>query len=141
MLRVFGEILFGEVGDFADHVVLADVEVDVTAISLGDGKRLEDYRSAFVINCAGEQGIDHVHERSLNRLGVLDESDGTDFGIHAGLDALDHASVEVTEIFFLEGRGAAAVSGDGDVGALAGVGMNGHGYIPRKTRFAPKSMS
>jgi hypothetical protein len=33
------------------------------------------------------------------------------------------------------------VSGHGDVGALTGVGMNGHGYIPRKTRFAPKSMS
>jgi hypothetical protein len=46
-----------------------------------------------------------------------------DFGVDAGLHALDHAGVEVAKVFLLERGGTAAVSGDLDVSALANVRM------------------
>jgi len=63
-----------------------------------------------------------------------------DLRVHAGWHSLDHAGVEVAEVFLLERGRATAVPGDLDVGALTNVGMNRHRYIPRKSRFSPKSM-
>ena len=120
---MFGEVLVGVVGDFADHVVLTDVEVDVAGISYGDVKRLEDEGGALVIDGAFEDGVDHVHDRGLDGFGVFDEGDGSDLRVDASLHALDHAGVEVAEIFLLERGGTAAVSGDLDVGAATNVWM------------------
>jgi hypothetical protein len=64
-----------------------------------------------------------VHEGGLDGFGALDESDGMDFGVNASFYALDHAGVEVAEIFLLKCGGTAAVSGDLDVSALANVRM------------------
>jgi|ERR1022692_2110698 hypothetical protein len=46
---MFGEILLGVVRDFADHAVLADVEVDVAGISYRDVERFEDEGRALVV--------------------------------------------------------------------------------------------
>jgi hypothetical protein len=49
---MFGEVLLGVVGDFADHVILADVEVDITGVSYGDVQRFEDEGGALVVDGA-----------------------------------------------------------------------------------------
>ena len=120
---MFGEVLVGVVGDFVDHVVLADVEVDVAGISYGDVEGLEDEGGALVVDGAFEDGVDHVHERGLDGFGAFDQGDGVDLRIDARLHALDHAGVEVAEVFLLERGGTAAVSGDLDVGAATNVRM------------------
>ena len=120
---MFGEVLLGEVGDFADHVVLTDVEVDVAGISYGDVEGFEDDVGALVVDGAFEDGVDGVHDRGLNGFGAFEEGDGVDLGVHAGLHSFNHAGVEVAEIFLFEGGGTAAVSGDLDVGAATNVGM------------------
>jgi len=140
LFGMFGEILGGVVGDFADHVVRADMEIDIFRISYGDVQGFEYDVGTFDVYRPFEDGVDHVHEGGLDSFGVFDEGDGVDLGVDPGLHAFDHAGVEVAEIFLLEGGGTAAVSGDLDVGAAANVGMEGHGYIPRKSRFSPKSM-
>jgi len=127
--------LLGVVGDFADHVVLADVEVDVAGISCGDVEGFEDEVGTFRVNSAFEDGVDGVHEGALDGFGVFDQGDGVDFGVDAGLHALDHAGVEVAKVLLFERGGTAAVSGDFDVGAAANVGMDGHGCIPRNFAF------
>ena len=49
--------------------------------------------------------------------------DGVDLRVDAGLDALDHAGVEVAKVFLFERGGTAAVSGDLDVSAATDVRM------------------
>ena len=120
---MFGQVLVGVVGDFADHVVGADVEVDVAGISYGDVEGFEDEGGALVVDGAFENGVDGAHDRGLDGFGVFDEGDGVDLRIHASLHALDHAGVEVAEIFLLERGGTAAVSGDLDVSAATNVWM------------------
>ena len=131
----------GVVGDLVDHVVLTDAEVNVAGISYGDVEGFEDEGGTLVVDGAFEHGVDHVHERSLNGFGALDQGNGLDLRIHAGLHTFDHAGVEVAEVFLLERGGTAAVSGDLDVGAATNVRMQRHGYVPRKSRFSPKSMN
>ena len=120
---MFGEILLGVVGDFADHVVAADVEVDVAGISHGDVQGFEDDIGALVVDGAFEDGIDHVHDGGLNGFGVFDQGHGVDLRIDASLHALDHAGVEVAKVLLLERGGTAAMSGDLDVGAATDVRM------------------
>jgi len=141
LFGVFGQVLFGVVGNFADHVVLAKVEVEVAGISYRDVEGFEDEVGALVVHGAFEDGVDGVHEGGLDGFGAFDEGDGMDLGVDAGLHSFDHAGVEVAEVFLFEGGGAAAVSGDLDVSAAANVRMQRHGYIPRKSRFSPKSMN
>src|SRR5208283_1368052 len=124
---MFGKILLGVVGDFADHVVLADVEVDVAGISYGDVEGFEDEVGTFGVDGAFEDGVDGVHEGALNGFGVFDQGNGVDLRVDASLHTLDHAGVEVAKVFLFERGGTAAVSGDFDVGAAANVGMDGHG--------------
>ena len=137
---MFGQILLGVVGDFLDHIVLGDVEVDVAGISYGDVEGFEEDVGALVVDSAFEDGVDGVHDRGLDGFGVFDQGDGVNLGVDASLDSFDHAGVKVAEVFLLERGGTAAVSGDFYVGALTNVWMNGHGYIPRNSRFSPKSM-
>ncbi len=117
-----------------------DVEEDVAGISYGDVQGFEEDVGALEVDGAFEDGVDHVHERGLDGFGVFDEGDGVDLGVDTSLDSFDHAGVEVAEVFLLERGGAAAVSGDLYVSALTNVWMYRHGYIPRKSRFSPKSM-
>ena len=63
-----------------------------------------------------------------------------DLRVDASFDSFDHAGMEVAEVFLFESWGTAAVSGDLDVGAATDVRMYRHGYIPRNSRFSPKSM-
>ena len=137
---MFGQVLCGVVGDFVDHVAGTDLKVDVAGISYGDVQSFEDDVGALVVDVAFEDGVDHVHDGGLDGFGVFDQGDGVDLRVDASLHTLDHAGVEVAEIFLLERGGTAAVSGDFYVGALTNVWMNGHGYIPRNSRFSPKSM-
>ena len=120
---MFGQILLGAVGDFLDHIVLGDVEVDVAGISYGDVQGFEDDVGALVIDGAFEDGVDHVHDRGLDGFGVFDQGDGVDLRVDAGCYSLDHAGVKVAEVFLLERGGTAAVSGDLDVGAATNVRM------------------
>ena len=115
--------MLGVVGDLADHFVLAEVEIDVAGISYGDVEGFEDDGGALVVDGAFEDSVDHVHDGGLGGFGVFDEGDGSDLGVDARLHALDHAGVEVAEIFLLEGGGTAAVSSDLDVGAATNIGM------------------
>jgi hypothetical protein len=120
---MFVEVLMGVVGDFMDHVVLADVEVDVAGISYRDVEGFKDKGGALVVDGAFEHGVDHVHERGLDGLGAFDQGNGMDLRVDSTLHTLDHASVEVAEVFLLEGGGTAAVSGDLNVGAATNVRM------------------
>ena len=113
----------GVVGDFADHVVGAEAEINVAGISGGDVQGFEDEVGALVVDGAFEDGVDHMHERGLDGFGAFDQGDGVDFGVDAGLHALDHAGVEVAEVFLFERGGTAAVSGDLNVGAATNVRM------------------
>ena len=105
------------------HVAGADLKVDVAGISYGDVQGFEDDVGALVVDSAFEDGVDHVHDRGLDGFGVFDEGDGSDLGVDASLHALDHAGVEVAEIFLFERGGTAAVSGDLDVSAATNVRM------------------
>jgi hypothetical protein len=120
---VFSQVLLGVVGDFADHVVAADVEVDVAGISYCDVQGFEDDVGALDVDGAFEDGIDHVHDGGLDGFGVFDQGDGVDLRIDAGLHALDHAGVEVAKVFLFERGRTAAVSGDLDVSAATNVRM------------------
>ena len=115
--------MFGVVGNFADHVVLAEVEVEVAGVSYRDVEGFEDEVGALVVHGAFEDGVDGVHEGGLDGFGAFDEGDGMDLGVDAGLDALNHAGVEVAEIFLFKRGRTAAVAGDVDVGAATDVGM------------------
>jgi hypothetical protein len=120
---MFREVLFGVVGNLADHVVGADAEVDVAGISYRDVEGFEDEGGALVVDGAFEHAVDHVHDGGLDGFGVFDQGDRMDLRVDASLHTLDHASVEVAEVFLLEGGGTAAVSGDLDVGAATNVRM------------------
>ena len=127
LFGVFGEVLLGVVGDFADHVVRAEVEVEVAGISYRDVEGFEDEVGALVVHRAFEDGVDGVHDGGLDGFGAFDQGDGVDLGVDAGLHSFDHAGVEVAEVFLFEGGGTAAVAGDLDVGAATELGCRGMG--------------
>jgi hypothetical protein len=83
-----------------------------------------------------QQSIDHVHDRKLDGLAIFEQGHGVQLHIDALLHAFDHAGVEIAEELAAKGGGAALLSGDFDVGAVADVGTfgkwNGHETTPEK---------
>ena len=65
------------------------------------------------------------HKGGLDGVGALEQGGGIDLHIDAVVDTFNHAGMEVTEVLLAQGGRAAAVSGDGDVGAAGGI-CKGH---------------
>jgi len=127
---MFDLVLSGVVGDFAHHrwigwLVEAVVEADVFGVAGGDAQGLDDQLCAGWFERAFDQAIDYVHERKLDALAIFEQGHGMELHVHALLHAFDYAGVKVTEELAAQGGGAALLSGDFDVSALADVGMPG----------------
>ena len=90
---------FGIVGDFADLVVLEEVEVDAVGVFDRDVQGAEDERRAFEVDGVAHQRVDDLHQCDLDGLFVLDEGDGMETGLRWRADAAMHALVEVAELF------------------------------------------
>jgi hypothetical protein len=112
------------------------VEADVFCVPGGDAQGLDDQPGAGCVERAFYQAIDYVHDRKLDGFAVFEQGHGVELHIDALLHAFDNAGVEVTEKLAAQGGGAALLSGDFDVSAVADIGTfwkwNGHGATPEK---------
>ena len=113
-------------GTWVTISLVVDAEADAVGVLDGDVKGAEqEFGAAEVDGVAGE-GVDDFHERSLDGLCALDESDGVKAGFGWGGDVAHHALVEVTELLSANSGRAATYCGDLDVSANFDVGMNRH---------------
>jgi hypothetical protein len=76
----------------------------------------EDQLGALDVDSVAGEGVDDFHERGLNGFFALDESDGMEARLHRRADAAHHALMEVAELLSAESGGAAADSGNLDMG-------------------------
>src|ERR1700733_11861487 len=120
----FGRV--GIVGNFADHFGFVHAELDAADISYGYVEGAEDKFGAFEIDGIADEGVDDLHERGLDGLLVLNDSDGVKARFRRGADAPNHALVEVAELLSTKGGRAAADSGDFNVGTDFDAGLNWH---------------
>lgn len=104
-------------GNFADHFVLANVEANVVDIAHGGVECAQEQLAAAEVDGVAGEGVDDLHERSLDGLLVLDDGDGVKAGVGRSGDAAQHALVEVAEALSAKSWGAATDSGDLDVSA------------------------
>lgn len=116
----------GVVGNFADHFLFVDVEMDMRRIFHGNVKSAEDKLGAAEIDGVADQGVDDLHKRGLDACLVLDEGDGVQARLGGSTHAADHALMEVAEDFAAQGGRTARNSGDLDVGADADVLVQRH---------------
>jgi hypothetical protein len=101
------------------------VEADVLGVSGGYAQGLDDEAGADRLERAFYQAVDYVHERELDGFAVFEQGHGMELHIDAQLHAFDDAGVEIAEKFAAQSGGAALLSGDFDVGAVADVGTFG----------------
>jgi hypothetical protein len=73
---MFGQVLLGVVGDFADHVVGADVEVDVARILTAMWRAFRTMLARLLSTVPFEGGIDHMHAGGLDGFGVFNQGYG-----------------------------------------------------------------
>ena len=92
----------GVVGDLVDHAACDAVEADAVGVFHGDVEGLEHEVSAAEVDGVAGDGVDDFHERGLDGLLVLDESDGVEAGVGWHLDAAHHALVKVAELLSAE---------------------------------------
>jgi len=116
----------GVVGDLVDHAACDGVEADAVGVLHSDVEGFEHKVGAAEVDGVAGHGVDDFHERGLDGLLVLDESDGVEAGVRWYLDAAHHALVEVAELLSAESGGAAADSGDLDMSANLDVWVNRH---------------
>ena len=116
----------GVVGDFVDHFVFVDAEMDAGRIFHGDVKSAEDELGAAEVDGIADQGVDDLHERGLDAFFVLDQGDGVKTGLGGSAYAADHSLMEVAEDFAVESGGAARDSVDLDVSADADILVERH---------------
>jgi hypothetical protein len=108
-------------GDFFDHVVGVEAEVDAANVADSGVEGAEDEFGALEFDGAAEQGVDDLDEGGLDGFLVFEKGGVMDArGGRAG-DGTEHALVEVAELLSAESGGAAADSGDLDVSAGSGV--------------------
>jgi hypothetical protein len=113
---MFGQVLLGVVGDFADHVVGADVEVDVTRILTAMWRAFRTML-ARLLSMVPLRTASIICMMAADGFGVFNQSYGVDFGVDTSLYALDHSGVEIAKVFLRERGGTAARVRDLDVGA------------------------
>jgi len=116
----------GVIGDFADHFVLINIEVDAGRIPDSDVQGAEDELGAAEVDGIADEGVDDLHERDLDRLRIFDVGDGMQARLGRRGHAADHALVKLAESFAVESGGAAGDSVDLDVGAATSVLVQGH---------------
>jgi hypothetical protein len=105
---MFDEVLAGVVRNLADHGLLAwpvvdVIEADIFGVAGGDAQSLNDEPGADGFERAFDQSIDHVHERKLNGLAILEQGHRMELHVDALLHAFDDAGVEVAEELTAQG--------------------------------------
>ena len=110
-------------GNLPDHVGVA-AEPDAADVADGGVEGAEDEFGALDFDGAAEQGVDDLDEGGLDGFLVFEEGGVMDAGVRA-FDGAEHALVEVAELLSAESGGAAADSGDFDVGAIFEIGHIG----------------
>lgn len=103
-------------GHFTDHLVRVNIEVDAAGVADGDAEGAEDQTGAAEVDGTADQRVDDFHERGLDGFLALKKCDVMDALVQR-FDAVDHALVEVAELFCPKGGGAATDSVDLDVSA------------------------
>jgi len=81
---------------------------------------------AAEVYCVADQGVDDLHERSLDAFFVFDEGDGVKARLGGSAYAADHALMEIAEDFAVQSGGAARDSVDLDVSANADILVERH---------------
>ena len=103
-------------GDLSNHIGV-EAELDAADVADGSVEGAEDEFGALDFDSAAKQSIDDLHEGDLDGFLVLEEGGVMDTRVWT-FDGAEHALVEIAELFSAESGGAAADSGDLDVGAV-----------------------
>ena len=111
----------GVVGDFFDHLVFFEGEVDVAGVADGDVEGAEDQFGALELHGAADQGVDDLHDGGLDGFRAFEQGDVVQARVGDG-DGADHALMEIAETLSAESGGLAAESVDLDMSAGFGVG-------------------
>jgi hypothetical protein len=117
---VFFVDLFGGrgwvVGDLSDHAAGVESEVNTADVADCGVEGAEDEFAALEFEGAAHHGVDGFHEGHLDGLLVLEEGGVVD-ARGGKANGAEHALVEVAELLSAKRGGAAADSGDLDMGA------------------------
>jgi hypothetical protein len=105
-------------GDFFDHFVGVNAELDAADIADSGVEGAKNELGALEFDGAAQQGVDDLDERGLDGFFILEEGGVMDARLRWAFDGAEHALVEVAELLSTESGGAATDSGDLDVGAV-----------------------
>ena len=117
----------GVVGNFVDHFVFVEIEMDARRIFHGDVKSAKDELGAAEVDGIANQGVYDFHERGLDAFFVFEEGDGVKARLGGSAHAANHALMKVAEDFAVQGGRAAGDSVDLNVSADADILVERHG--------------
>jgi hypothetical protein len=125
---------FGGGDQLGDDIRRGRDEGEAFQVRASDLEGVENGVGVAAAEPFGEERIDDVHEGDLDGVLIVEGGDGDFFSV----EALAEALVVVAEVSVVLGGAATADAIDLGIGALSGIGMDGHGeprFTFRVSRF------